>query len=491
MKKIVQKIFSVKNSEDSSHKIFTILGFKFKFARKKSIKIGDVYLDLNLADKHELNYYKRPCDLDKLVINAFINNGDVVIDAGANIGYQTLQYLEAGASFVYSFEPIKKIYDRLKNIQKQTRKVQIYNLALSDKNGLAKIYKSSLHNQGHSLNSQWPEKFNGCFNKKTEIVQLKTLDDIDFGDRIDFLKIDVEGSEPYVFKGGKLFFQKYHPIVFIEIYDWMFEQTLEEIKKVYENVKIKKCVVYNSKLKLVPVDDSSKSIMYLLYTDKHSERVESYCMRSTSILGLDCFDKMLKDYDFQTVLDIGAGECIHSEMFAQKGKSVTSLDYGKSPYVLCKNNKQNFIIADFLEYDFSGNQYDAVWCSHVLEHQLNVNLFLKKVNSVLKENGVLAITVPPLKNEIVGGHVCLWNAGLILYNLILAGFDCKDAIVKTYGYNISVIVKKKSIDIQSMLVYDNGDISTIKKYLPGCIEYHENFKDISFNGDIKNICWID
>ena len=94
-----------------------------------------------------------------------------------------------------------------------------------------------------------------------------------------------------------------------------------------------------------------------------------------------------------------------------------------------------------------------------------------------------------IKNEIVGGHLSLWNSGLLLYQLVIAGFDCKDAIVKKYGYNISIIVKKNEIDIKNKLVYDNGDISTIKPYLPKQIKYDTNFKDISFCGDIENIGW--
>lgn len=238
----------------------------------------------------------------------------------------------------------------------------------------------------------------------------------------------------------------------------------------------------------------NKRIIHLLgikfsYKKKEKIKPSEHDQCNKFIFGKDAIEKLIQDYKFDTVLDIGCGEGLHSEIFKSHGKTVTSLDYGKSPYVLNKENNQDFIIADFLEYDFYGKQYDAVWCSHVLEHQSNVNIFLRKINSVLKENGVLAITVPPLKSEIVGGHVCLWNAGLLLYNLVLAGFDCKKAIVKKYGYNISVIVKKKNIDIKSKLVFDNGDISTIRKYLPNKIKYNKNFKDISFNGDIENINW--
>lgn len=101
----------------------------------------------------------------------------------------------------------------------------------------------------------------------------------------------------------------------------------------------------------------------------------------------------------------------------------------------------------------------------------------------------MAITVLPLKNEIVGGHLSLWNAGLLLYQLVIAGFDCREAIVKKYGYNISVIGRKNKINMKNKLVYDNVDISTIKQYLPKQIKYDNNFKDISFCGDIESIGW--
>jgi hypothetical protein len=123
-----------------------------------------------------------------------------------------------------------------------------------------------------------------------------------------------------------------------------------------------------------------------------------------------------------------------------------------------------------------------VWCSHCLEHQRDIRTFLQCINFNTKENGWIAITVPPMKDEIVGGHVTLWNAGLLMYNLILAGIDCSQAKVKTYGYNCSVIVQKKSIEVPS-LKYDQGDIKTLSKFFP------EGYNYQGFNGNIKELNW--
>ena len=148
-------------------------------------------------------------------------------------------------------------------------------------------------------------------------------------------------------------------------------------------------------------------------------------------------------------------------------------------------NKTDFsFINNFYKGDFNKInipcKYDAIWCSHILEHQNNPNIFLKKINSHLKENGYLAIVVPPRKPFIVGGHVSIWNAGLLLYHLVLAGFDTSNSKILQYDYNIGIIIKKKSIKLPN-LNYDIGDLEKLKEFFPVQIE------NDSFNGDIFNL----
>ena len=95
---------------------------------------------------------------------------------------------------------------------------------------------------------------------------------------------------------------------------------------------------------------------------------------------------------------------------------------------------------------------------------------------------MIAITVPPLKHQIVGGHVSLWNVGLLLYRLILVGLDCSAARYGTYGYNIGVVLNKKSITLPQ-LKYDNGDIETLRDYFPVSVNQ-------GFNGQLPNNKWI-
>ena len=191
------------------------------------------------------------------------------------------------------------------------------------------------------------------------------------------------------------------------------------------------------------------------------------------MFGDEAARKLVKDYSFNTLLDIGSGpKSAAYSLFTDNGKTVTRQDINP--------DYQPDLLGDFNNLA-TDKLYDCIWCSHVLEHQLNVNHFLTKIFHTLKEGGVLAITVPPRKDEIVGGHVTLWNAGLLLYNLILAGFDCKNAAVKSYDYNISVIVEKKTAILPN-LNYDTGDINALNEFFPlGVYE--------GFDGNIQELNW--
>lgn len=186
--------------------------------------------------------------------------------------------------------------------------------------------------------------------------------------------------------------------------------------------------------------------------------------------GWEALKRLMHEYQFETVLDIGSGKGAHADAFRQYGKSVTAIDIAPPADV----------VSDYMDWT-PPEQFDAIWCCHVLEHQRNPGLFLEKVFADLKNGGVLAITVPPLKHQIVGGHVTLWNLGLLLYNLILAGFDCSEGRGARYGYNISVIVKKKRAKLP-LLKRDYGDIGAINKFFPFWAQH-------GFDGDIQVIRW--
>ena len=174
------------------------------------------------------------------------------------------------------------------------------------------------------------------------------------------------------------------------------------------------------------------------------------------VRGKEIFEILLTKYNFDTVLDIGSGPGKHAKIFESFGKNVFTCD-------MSEHWKPTYL-GNFLSIceQIPDGMFDCVWCCHTLEHQMNVGTFLTQIKRVLKEDGVLAITVPPMKHRIVPGHVSLWTGGLLLYNLVTVGFDCSKAIVRSpekekyihsavyhadsiYPYDVSVIVEKKDI----------------------------------------------
>lgn len=194
--------------------------------------------------------------------------------------------------------------------------------------------------------------------------------------------------------------------------------------------------------------------------------------------GVIKFVQLMKTDKLTKVLDIGAGkEQTHTNFMLKQGLLVDTVDFFSGSTFIGDYNKS-----------FGYPKYEGIHAAHVLEHQLNPNIFLKKIHFDLIEGGWLCITVPPLKHQIVGGHVSLWNAGLILYHLVHAGFDCSNIKIKQYGYNITVILKKKTVNVQEIpFEYDSIDINLIAPYLPKF-----NFGKLkckTFNGDIKELNW--
>jgi SAM-dependent methyltransferase len=179
-----------------------------------------------------------------------------------------------------------------------------------------------------------------------------------------------------------------------------------------------------------------------------------------------CLQKLLAEYSFETVLDVGSGMGEHATAFRKAGKVVTETDWSRD--------------GDYLLQQFD-QPFDLVWASHVLEHMPNVRAFLMTLSQDCRPNGLLAITVPPWKHEIVGGHLSIWNAGLLTYNLVASGIDCSQIRLKKYGYNISAIVTNNRIALPA-LKNDTGDIDTLRPYLPSWLTNN-------VNGDIESWNW--
>lgn len=202
-------------------------------------------------------------------------------------------------------------------------------------------------------------------------------------------------------------------------------------------------------------------------------------LTAISVRGSEALARLMAYRDVHRVLDVGSGSGDHARIMRAAGMQVVTVSYESPADHVC----------DYVGNREIGGGFDAIWASHVLEHQPNVGAFLRQCFRDLRDDGVLAVTVPPAKPEIVGGHLTTWNAGLLLYNLIVAGFDCREASVSgCYSsgpgyqpYNISVIVRKRPA-VLPQLRFDNGDIERLAQFFPCPVQQ-------GFDGRLSEIRW--
>ena len=194
---------------------------------------------------------------------------------------------------------------------------------------------------------------------------------------------------------------------------------------------------------------------------------------------VDSVDIVGRDDDPPKVLIVGPGNDQLDVLYWSDrvgASNVTTIGPGKSNILGVPH-----IEAMFSVWEMQGTLFDVVWCTHVLEHALNVNIFLTDLRQVLHENGHAFIAVPPHKPQIVGGHVNLFNMGLLMYRLVLAGFDCRNGAFKRQAYNLFAHVRR-GVPVGRNLNYDAGDIEILSDLFPMPVQQ-------GFNGEIDEVNW--
>jgi FkbM family methyltransferase len=124
-----------------------------------------------------------------------VRPGDVVADVGAFLGYYALTAAAQGAT-VYAFEPdARNARWCARNIELNRGSVELAEVAISDREGVAEFFCDSHDYSTSSLQSFRPDTL-------ASKVQVRTLDAV-IKSRVDIAKIDVEGGEVSVLRGGR------------------------------------------------------------------------------------------------------------------------------------------------------------------------------------------------------------------------------------------------------------------------------------------------
>ncbi len=153
-----------------------------------------------------------------------------IIDVGANVGRLSQFYLDLfpGAK-VYAVEPIKEFFDKIDD-----SRLSKFNLGLSNKQKTLTLYQSG----GGS--KPFPKTTKG---KKTGTFKVRALPGDDFVkefniDKVDIIKIDVEGFDFEVLQGFQQVIKNDKPCIQFELSKWWIKvgNTLKEAQTFFEDL---------------------------------------------------------------------------------------------------------------------------------------------------------------------------------------------------------------------------------------------------------------
>ncbi len=207
--------------------------------KKNNIKFYLPYYNKDTIQKHIVqtqNFYESDfldhiCTIKNGIVTKAIHNG-LVLDIGANIGNHTIFFLTKKARKVLSFEPVKDTFNILKRnveVNDFQNKVNLFNAGVGQTKGKAVLKYYNSKNIGMS---QLSPSQNGD-------IPILSIDDLNIEERINFVKIDVEGFEAEVIKGMTETLKQNKPLIMIEIRDYLFAEINDILQSIgYNHITI-------------------------------------------------------------------------------------------------------------------------------------------------------------------------------------------------------------------------------------------------------------
>lgn len=171
---------------------------------KRQVRIGTYKIQVPNFDRWlyaKLHSVRAMGREERKFLSSYVTPGMTVLDIGANIGLYSLFLAElvGDQGQVLAFEPDPGLFEvALTNISENGREniIKIQNLALGSQPGQASLYRSSFNSGDNRLSVS---RGHG----DAVPVCVARIDDVVCDEKIDFIKLDVQGWEAEVVRGMK------------------------------------------------------------------------------------------------------------------------------------------------------------------------------------------------------------------------------------------------------------------------------------------------
>ena len=227
-----------------------------------------------------ISHYGTYEELEAKIMEEKIKVGNIVVDVGANIGLHTLNMAKivGNTGQVFAFEPDPSNFEILeKNVKiNNYQNIILEQKAVGDKNGRTTLYQSD-HPGMHRIFPQTKQA------KGQVQVALTSLDkyfiDSNLADKINFIKIDVEGLEFSVLKGMKNILKNNKKIKIL--FEFAPKNTMEAGFTPIELLNY----LTSHDFKLYCIDERTKKLLHV----SNNEEILKLCSSTNNTIGRNLF----------------------------------------------------------------------------------------------------------------------------------------------------------------------------------------------------------
>ena len=200
--------------------------------------------------------------------------------------------------------------------------------------------------------------------------------------------------------------------------------------------------------------DNSENSYKVLFNDKQIEQEKEYNLPIHWIIGRAYRERyysvskllasMIKKYHKSgAILDVGCGDGKGiNDIYHLLGNryTYTGIDYSSRAILFAKALNYGLNIeficcsANTIDNYLKNKYFDIIIYRDVLEHLCSTELevSLKKAHTLLKENGIIVVTVPTINDPVLPKHYRHYTAELLEAQLSTSGFDVREVLGYVY-----------------------------------------------------------
>ena len=235
------------------------------------------FLEINYFSISHYGTYEK---LEAKIMEEKIKVGNITVDVGANIGLHTLNMarIVGNTGRVFAFEPDPSNFEILeKNVKiNNYQNIILEQKAVGDKHGRTTLYQSD--NPG--MHRIFPQTKQAKGQVQVELTSLdKYFIDSNLANKINFIKIDVEGFEFSVLKGMKNILKNNKKIKIL------FENMqINTIQAGFTPIKVLNYLT-SYDFKLFCLDDSTKKLLHV----SNNEEILKLCATLNNYISINLF----------------------------------------------------------------------------------------------------------------------------------------------------------------------------------------------------------